>query len=535
MIIKKVLVGDKNEAFIEDRFTSGINIISSDDNNKGKTIIIQSMMYALGNDPIFPSSFEYKKYYYAVELELSDVGPTSICRKGNSFAVILKGNLSVFDSLSEFKYYINKNLFHLPSIKKDGFIRLVDPMLFYQIFFVGQDNKDTSNIFNHGYYNKEDFISMIYSYSGIDSTDDGINENAIRAQIKEFDKERKDLEKKNKILNAAFPAIRIVSSANDRVKFEEKLSKVEKIKNSIIYLSSKRNNAISRKVKNEITLKELRSLNQTLSAGKLHCLDCNSNNIGYSTADKAYTFDISSVEMRTQILSAIGDKVNSYQEEADTLTIEINKLQSELKLVLAEDEVTIENLLLYKTDLVEASEADNKLLAINNELKKLKSSLIRKEETASDLQDKKEKIHSELIGKMNEFYKDLDPNGNLKFSQVFSKRQSVYSGVEETEYYLSKLYALLSVLNHPFPIIMDYFRDGELSSKKEERVLEIFGGVDNQVILTATLKEQELGKYDNQKNINHIDYAPHTPSKLLSVENSDRFISYMQKFSLIFK
>ena len=60
MIIKKIAFGDAEEAFIEERLTSGFNIIFSDDNNKGKTIVMQSALYAIGNEPIFPSSFEYK-------------------------------------------------------------------------------------------------------------------------------------------------------------------------------------------------------------------------------------------------------------------------------------------------------------------------------------------------------------------------------------------------------------------------------------------------------------------------------------------
>ena len=56
MIINKIAIGNSQEAFIEDRFTSGLNIISSDDNNKGKTIVIQSIFYAIGNEPVFPSS-----------------------------------------------------------------------------------------------------------------------------------------------------------------------------------------------------------------------------------------------------------------------------------------------------------------------------------------------------------------------------------------------------------------------------------------------------------------------------------------------
>ena len=60
MKIRKVAVGNAAEAFIEGNFTNGVNIISSDDNNKGKTIVIQSMMYALGNEPTFPTSFEFQ-------------------------------------------------------------------------------------------------------------------------------------------------------------------------------------------------------------------------------------------------------------------------------------------------------------------------------------------------------------------------------------------------------------------------------------------------------------------------------------------
>ena len=63
MIIKTIAFGDANEAFIEDRLTSGFNIIYSDDNNKGKTIVMQSALYAIGNEPIFPSSFVCRNSY----------------------------------------------------------------------------------------------------------------------------------------------------------------------------------------------------------------------------------------------------------------------------------------------------------------------------------------------------------------------------------------------------------------------------------------------------------------------------------------
>ncbi|CQR73274.1 hypothetical protein [Sporomusa ovata] len=397
MKIKRVLVGNINEAFIENRFSEGINIISSDDNNKGKTIIIQSMMYALGNEPIFPSSFKFKDYYHIVEIDIND-DVITICRKGNSFTILYKGNISVFDNLSEFKYFINKVFFNIPFILKDGFKKLVDPVLFYQMFFVGQDNKDTSNTILHGYYNKEDFANMLYSYYGIE-IEDNTNPDEIKEHIRLLQSEKKELQKQNKILKSTFSAIGIASMANDRLKFEKKLSEIDKLKNTIINLSTKRNNAISRQVKNEITLKELRSLNQSLTAGKLHCLDCNSTKIGYSTADSSYTFDISSIEIRNQILSSIEDKIEAYTEEIDNITIEINKYQQELKSLLTTDEVSIESLLMYKSDLVKASEADSKLINVDNELKKFKAMLETKESDSQNTQEEKKNCTIKLLMK----------------------------------------------------------------------------------------------------------------------------------------
>lgn len=94
MKILKVAIGNSNEAFIEDKFTEGLNIISSDDNNKGKTIVIQSMMYALGNEPTFPTSFEYQKYYYYVEFEEREK-KYQICRSRDGFVLNQGSNVGL--------------------------------------------------------------------------------------------------------------------------------------------------------------------------------------------------------------------------------------------------------------------------------------------------------------------------------------------------------------------------------------------------------------------------------------------------------
>lgn len=163
MRIITVAVGNKKESFIEHDFIDGVNIILSDDNNKGKTILIQSMLYAIGNIPIFPESFNYKQYYYYLKFEHNDI-EFEVVRRGDSFIVRKERLLHILDSISEFKHYWSKEVFQLPSFQFQGKQHLANMDLFIQLFFVGQDSKNTSNIFNSGYYHKDDFINMLVSY-----------------------------------------------------------------------------------------------------------------------------------------------------------------------------------------------------------------------------------------------------------------------------------------------------------------------------------------------------------------------------------
>ena len=165
MIIRKVAVGNGEEAFIEDTFSEGLNILLSDDNNKGKTIIIQSMLYALGNKPIFPNSFNYKDLVYYLEFEHNGEIYVMV-RSGDEYVLKYSDKIRIFEGMSELKRFWNSNIFQLPIIQFQGENRIVDMELFVQLFFVGQDGKDTSTIFNSGFYHKIDFKNMLLSYSG---------------------------------------------------------------------------------------------------------------------------------------------------------------------------------------------------------------------------------------------------------------------------------------------------------------------------------------------------------------------------------
>ena len=165
MLIKEAAFGNTQEAFVENRLANSVNIIYSNDNNKGKTLLIQGIMFALGNTPIFQAGFDHENYYFYVKVEIGNK-EYEFLRKRDSTIVKATEALHIFSSVSELKYYIDKYIFPLPRIYKNGEDKIVDPLLYYELFFIGQDKRNTSNVQNYGYYRKSDFEGMLRSLNG---------------------------------------------------------------------------------------------------------------------------------------------------------------------------------------------------------------------------------------------------------------------------------------------------------------------------------------------------------------------------------
>lgn len=524
MKIKAIYIGNSEEAFALEDFQSGLNIISSDDNNKGKTIVIQSMVYCLGNIPVFPTAFDYESYYHILYIEHKNE-LIKICRKTKNYIIKKGTEYAVFDNTSEFKRYWNKNIQPLPLIKKDNVWRIVDPELLVQIFFVGQDKKTTSNIVNRGWYKKEDFYALLYAIAGIgDSNAAIVDVETVKKKIKDLKAEKNSLLKENKVLQKHDAAFEYLSATNDKMALENVLKEAERIKNKLLSLKKERANAVSRRAKNEMTLKELRSLNRTMKAGQITCLDCGSNHIAYESADSEFSFDISTSTMRKRILESIQEKVDIYSEEITRLTSEINSCQQEFDSCLDTKDIPLEALLMVRQEMEDARDADQRISEIDLELQKLGDQLEKKEAISDNVAKKCEELLNNIIDEMNEFYKFVDLACSVAYDDIFTPKDKVYSGSEATEFHLARMYAFVKILKHNYPIIVDSFRAEDLSSDREKRALQMFGKLPNQIIFTTTLKNEESNKYANYESVHNIDFSPHTTNKMLSVEYMPQFL-----------
>lgn len=529
MIIRKVAIGNGEEAFIEDAFSEGLNILLSDDNNKGKTIIIQSLLYALGNKPIFPDSFNYKDFVYYLEFEHNSENYI-IVRMGDEYILKYADKLRIFERMAELKKFWNSNIFSLPTIQFKGDKRIVDMELFVQLFFVGQDGKDTSDIFNSGFYHKDDFRNMLLSYSGdFESEITSTEIKNIKDKIKELRARRKEQLDLSDFYKKVTSAPEYLSKIKDREAFKKRVDKIESVTDLITETKRKRSLLAVEKSLWNGTLKELNSLNRNIKVGELHCMDCNSTHIAYKGKTKSkYSFDISTPLMRKQIIESINEKVSSFTEEIENLDYEIEKQQDELISLMDNDEITIENIVAYKMEYKSVEDIEKTIDDIDKEIERYNGILVTDNNFSLEAKEERKKFYNRFMCLMNEKRRLIDIESEKEYDDFFTKRGTVVSGSEETVFYVSRLLASVEMTEHDCPIIMDSFRAEDLSTEKERRVLELFGKLDNQCILTTTLKKEEIGKYDSVDNIHVIDYSYHKTNKILNPE-------YLQEFKQLLR
>lgn len=533
MKIIKVALGNTDEAYIEREFSDGINIIFSDENNKGKTIVIQSMLYTIGNKPIFPSSFDYRKYYYYLEFE-ENRKLYIVVRRGDSYIVSCSGDIRFFDDTAEFKNFWNSNVFSLPQISLNGNKRIVDMELYVQMFFVGQDGKDTSTIFNPGFYHKDNFKDMVCFYAG--ETESMLSADEItrlRNKIKELEAKRKEQLKINEFYKTSTLAKEYLSRIQDKLAFQNRICEMEEITGKIFDFRKMRNKLATKKSLWNGTLKELRSLNRNIEVGELRCMDCDSTHIAYKGKGKiTYSFDVSTPEMRSQIIISIEERINAYTEEIEKYDFEISSMQQRIKEIMQDEDITIENIVAYKNGFSSIAEIEEKVLKLDEDIDNLKQKVKSGKKQTEDSKKAQQDFYEAIVEEMNQVKGKIDIESKQLYDDLFTKRGSVVSGSEETVYYIARLISIAKLTKHSCPIIMDSFRAEDLSTEKEEHVLALLSELKRQCILTTTLKAEEKDKYVKIAGINAIDYTGHRSNKILGTENLSAFMKLLRRLGI---
>lgn len=535
MIIKSIALGNVKEAYVEEKLTDGVNIIFSDDNNKGKTLVMQGMMYAMGNQPIFPKGFNYRLNYFYCKAEINGE-EIEFLRRYSSFLVKRQGAQYSFDNVTELKYFlVDKNIFNIPQISKDDHMVIADLNLFYELFFIGQDKRNPSNTINSGYNNKKDFVNMLCSLNGYPLMDmEEINEEN-KQRIQQLKADIAATKKLLKLLKKNPDVSGYVDKYGDSTQFDTFRMRVKRLHNEIAEYKKKRNLEYNRKEKLESLVQELNSLNHEIEQGNVICAKCGSDKIIYKS--KGISFEVSNSYVRRQVLSSITYQISQKEEIIREYSYQLQQLQDELKKILQEVPVELHRILLYSEMILSEIDYDNKLKELCEQLEELQANDKNLSDSEKEAKQKCKEMKEDIVSRMNKLYREVDPQGRTFFDDIFTKRDETYSGSEEQEYYYSRVLAINDYFKHSYPLLIDCYRSGEISSQKEDIMIKNFISRKKQVIITSTLKKEEYtsNKYDQYKdNANVIDYSNNESSKLLQSQYVAKLGTIVESFGVMF-
>ena len=531
--VEAVYIGDQTSSFVQKGFSDGVNIINSDDNHVGKTIVMQSMMYVLGYDAMFPKSFDSKQYYFIVDLKI-DGQPISVLRHKDTFVVIDNGAVIPLEAKRDFDEYWNNKISPLPVIVKDARSKQVGLSLYTQMAFLPQTDRDTASVYG-SYFKKDDFEEMIYVLAnlGIREASDE-SEKQLKEKKDALKTRARELEKQGRVLKSVGSSLAAISPTADREETARHIKRLDELGERIGELQRQRNSEYTRKLKNEQVLKELNSLNREMKERSVVCLKCGSDAIGYKMPESEYVFDVTTQSMRAQIRQAVQDRIDKHADEYLRLGKEIRKLQSQFSEMAKTKEITLEDIYSIDTNYGDLEAIDYKLTSINEELEDIKQKLETKKKHNKELQEERREYMDGILATMTMIRQVINDGEEVaSYESLFTTMNRQYSGSEVTEFLLARIYSLALHVGYKLPIIIDSFRAEELSTRREENVLPYFEKLENQVIFSATLKGPEAGKYHSCENINDIDYSSHEKNHLLTSAYNEEFANKLSEFGLL--
>ena len=363
-----------------------------------------------------------------------------------------------------------------------------------------------------------------------------VDDVAINKRIKEIRGEMQTTKKLLSLLRDNPEISKYINKYGDTEAFKKFKEEVRKLNADISSYRRKRQLETNRKYKLEDLIQELNSLNREIDNGNVVCANCGSEKIIYK--NRELSFEISNKYVRDNVIKSIGYQISQKDDIINECNNNIHNIQDKLQGILAEIPVELQYAVLYSETIKREREYDSKLIQLSEELDELKTKLKENEQADNKSKTKRKELKDNILLKMNQLCKEVDPNGILHFEELFTKNGENCSGSDEQEYYYCRLLALNDYFRHDYPILIDSYREGEISSQKDEIMLRNFIDRKKQIIITSTLKNEEYStdkynKYEDEAVI--LDYSNNQASKLLQENYLDEFKELISIFSIILK
>ena len=550
LIFNQLLIADiGNRKAKRISFLDGKNLLTSNANHLGKSLICKSLYYTLGAEVFFSEAWKNENSMYVLQFVL-DSKVYNIARKNKLF-IIWDNN-----GYKE-KFYLVKNLqeklnqifnFHIMLIGKNESKSLIDsaPVFMYVPYYIDQEygwTPETKSFNNLAQFDKEERRNALYYHVGC------LDENYVNVSLS-LDKAKDELLNLEKERKTCLEVISYMENmlenngdiivneteltnkiSDNRNKLNQILNEIEQHRNKIINFENECEKLSKEKETIEAFLgKKQKPVNQK----SVQCPNCG------NTIELNFTETFHKEYIKETIHAELADIDLKIQKLKEKIEVENNNfINASNQLKSLEQNITIDQNIYNRY--IKMRSAKEMLTENRTHLGEIDAQIEKINQTVSNWQ-KLKKAYDESKKKADDIYR----NNLLKlFAQLNVKTREIInineyrigddipaSGAYKARVILAKYYALLLTKQSfnkgiiDFPIVIDSPRGDEQDKDNAKTIMNFIlknSDINNQVIV-ATIDGDDYISSDIKPNIIELTNNPH---ELLTTDE------YTQNLNLI--
>jgi len=550
LIFNQLLIADiGNRKAKRISFLDGKNLLTSNANHLGKSLICKSLYYTLGAEVFFSEAWKNENSMYVLQFML-DSKVYNIARKNKLF-IIWDNN-----GYKE-KFYLVKNLqeklnqifnFHIMLIGKNESKSLIDsaPVFMYVPYYIDQEygwTPETKSFNNLAQFDKEERRNALYYHVGC------LDENYVNVSLS-LDKAKDELLNLEKERKTCLEVISYMENmlenngdiivneteltnkiSDNRNKLNQILNEIEQHRNKIINFENECEKLSKEKETIEAFLgKKQKPVNQK----SVQCPNCG------NTIELNFTETFHKEYIKETIHAELADIDLKIQKLKEKIEVENNNfINASNQLKSLEQNITIDQNIYNRY--IKMRSAKEMLIENRTHLGEIDAQIEKINQTVSNWQ-KLKKAYDESKKKADDIYR----NNLLKlFAQLNIKTREIInineyrigddipaSGAYKARVILAKYYALILTKQSfnkgiiDFPIVIDSPRGDEQDKDNAKTIMNFIlnnSDINNQVIV-ATIDGDDYISSDIKPNIIELTNNPH---ELLTTDE------YTQNLTLI--
>lgn len=529
IIFKQLIISDISQKTSKKvLFNEGINLITSESNSQGKSVIMKSLYHTLGANAEFDELFTKNNTLFDLMLEYKSI-IYRVCRFKDSFRILKNGTLIKNvkkGNINELANFFKDELDAFVYLKnREKTTELAPPAFLFIPYYLDQDlswKREQFPFNNIGQYESLSRNELYYYH--LDVYTEGYNKN--KSKQTELKKQISDIEEKSKKDNIVFAELKKTLKSDSiavnetefnalmtsySIQMTELLKKLDKQRKIVSTLEKEKIDYLIEEKRINATLKKIRE-GKLETTKTIECPACKTEieidlekELGIIYDEKILELRLDSIEKSIEELEErvitenknrviIQEEINAY----DKSIFENRKLMNEYL-----NRKATENLLQQKSS--EAAESTYQINLIKEELSNL-----RKE--AKDFKEKSDAVNSDFIENYKtELYNLETPEFNPNSIKPFYK--SRISGSQYVRSTLAFYYSFIKtkenhkVENFLFPMVIDSPREGEQDDFNSKVILEyIFNNkIENYQLIIATVNADKYVNLTEDMNLIVLD------------------------------